>query len=115
MTDHRPSNDDLLSAYFDGETTPDERAEAERRLHASTDARRELNEIGEVSQLLRSLPHEGLPRDFAAQVLARAEREMLLAAPAPPEAIVRTGLKRRRARWFALGSLVATAALVLAV
>ncbi|HUG92058.1 MAG TPA: hypothetical protein VML55_14560 [Planctomycetaceae bacterium] len=113
MTD-KHSTDDLLSSFFDGEATPEERAEVERRLRVSAEARRELTEIGQVSSLIRSLPRAPLPEQFAAQVLARAEREMLLAAPAGSGATAHS-VARRRTRWFALGSLIATAAVVLVV
>src|SRR5687768_11680260 len=112
MTDERLSHE-LLSAYFDGEASPAEHTEAERLLHASAEARRELDEIGQLPDLVRGLPYERLPEHFAVQVLARAEREMLLAGPAAGTPVVKP--PRRRAQWFAVGSLVATAALVLVI
>ena len=40
------SPDDLLSAYFDGELSSQNHADVERLLQTSSEARRELDEIG---------------------------------------------------------------------
>jgi len=103
--------DDLLSAYFDGEATPEESAAAERRMYESDEARREHHEIGELSRLLQSLPRDTPPQELAPSVLQRAERETLLASDkhsSPASAA-------RRSRMVIGGSLFATAAALLAM
>jgi hypothetical protein len=103
--------DDLLSAYFDGEATPEESAAAERRMYESDEARREHREIGEISRLLQSLPRDTPPQELAPSVLQRAERETLLAAD---KQLTSTSAVRRT-RLVIGGSLFATAAAVLAM
>lgn len=99
-------SDDVLSAYLDGECSPQERAEVERRLENSPEFRAELNGLRAVSGLLQELPRQELPAEFAATVMQAAERRMLL-----PE---RTAAPRRTARSakYLIGSLVAAAAAV---
>ncbi|MCX7419331.1 MAG: hypothetical protein NT013_07315 [Planctomycetia bacterium] len=70
--------DDLLSAYYDGESTPAERAVVEQQLTDHANIRRELSQIGQVSALLKELPRRTLPTEFPQQVLKVIEREMLI-------------------------------------
>ena len=100
------SSNDLLSAYFDGELSSQNRAEVERLLQASSEARRELDEIGALSQLLRSLPSDAAPDELAPSVLQRAERDSLL-----PAAQSETPVSGRTRAWaIVVGGLVATTA-----
>ncbi|MGQ0634574.1 MAG: anti-sigma factor family protein [Planctomycetaceae bacterium] len=102
-----PFAEEVLSAYFDGELPPEQRAQVERWLETSPRAQQTLAQMRQVSAGLRSLPRAELPAEFAAQVLQEAERQMLLpvaAAARPPRPI--------RAWLFAAGGL-ATAALLL--
>jgi len=108
---YKPQNE-LLSAYFDHETTPDEAAVAEQLLHLSESARSEFEDIRELSEQLKSLPPKMAPEEFAPSVLKRAERESLLDFH-PPE-------PSRALRWrswslVAGGLLTATATLLTAV
>jgi hypothetical protein len=74
-------DDELLSAYLDGELTTDERATVDRWLTESAEHRQLLEELRSLSQSLESLPRLRLEDDFYQSVLRRAEREMLSAGP----------------------------------
>src|SRR5256885_154547 len=79
-----PRINDMLSAYFDGEATPEECAEVERLRNTSPQVQRQLQEFERVSRLLGELPRESAPAEFPSDVLRLAERKMLLPdAPAP--------------------------------
>lgn len=71
---------ELISAYLDGELTPDERAEAERLLEASSQLRADLEDFSRLSDLIRALPRESAPPELAAAIRAKAEEQSLLAA-----------------------------------
>lgn len=60
--------DELISAYFDGEVSPDERAVVERLLATSGEAQRELNETARLSALLHSFPRESAPAELAGNI-----------------------------------------------
>ncbi|HVJ67224.1 MAG TPA: zf-HC2 domain-containing protein [Caulifigura sp.] len=62
--------DELLSAYLDGEVTPEERAAVERRLEQSPAMRETLDELSEVGELVRSLPRARAPEDLPNRVVA---------------------------------------------
>jgi anti-sigma factor RsiW/anti-anti-sigma regulatory factor len=66
-----PFSEELLSAYLDGELTPHERAEVERRLEESPSLREHLDELAEVSRQVRSLPRPEAPSELHVQVSAR--------------------------------------------
>lgn len=68
-----PHNDELLSAYLDGELTAAERAEVERRLAEDPTARQALEELRGVSETLRGLPVRPAEAGFAAGVMQRVE------------------------------------------
>ena len=90
-----PQNE-LLSAYLDGELSAAEQAEMERLLAASPDARQLLEELRALSTTLQSLPQEKLDEDLGPRVLRVAERRMLTgeepdAAPTP---LVRSAFRR---------------------
>lgn len=108
----RPEPDDLLSAYFDHEVTPEERAAAEQLLETDPTARQELEEIGGLSDLLKTLPREEAPDYLLPAALQRAERDALL-----PHATAVTAVAsrpRRRREWFVvLAGLLTTSAAVL--
>jgi hypothetical protein len=71
---------ELISAYLDGELTPDERAEAERLLESSSQLRADLEDFSRLSDLIRALPRESAPPELAAAIRAKAEEQSLLAA-----------------------------------
>lgn len=70
-------DDELLSAYLDGELADDERARVERWLAEQPESRQLLEELRAVKQRLETLPAARLGEDFADRVLRQAEREML--------------------------------------
>jgi hypothetical protein len=81
--------DELISAYFDGEASPEERAVVERLLASSEDAQRELSETAKLSALLHSFPRESAPAELIGNVLRQTERmatpvqAAAVAAPVP--------------------------------
>ena len=104
--------DELISAYFDGEVTPDERAEVERLLAASTELRQQLDETSKLSALLHSFPRESAPRDLTANVQKRVEAATLPTSPPLPS----PHLKNWRREWTAFGAgVLATMASLLAM
>ena len=76
-----PTQNELLSAYLDGELTADERAEVERLLEADPTARRALDELRSLSAALRALPRAKLDEDLNERVLCMAAQRMLLEGP----------------------------------
>lgn len=76
-----PENE-LFSAYVDGELTADEQAQIDELLAASPAARQLVDELRALSSSLQALPMHKIGEDISAQVLRRAEREML-SEPAP--------------------------------
>jgi len=63
--------EELISAYFDGEVTAEERATVESYLAGSEEAQRELNETARLSALLHSFPREVAPASLAAGIEER--------------------------------------------
>ncbi|HVW00897.1 MAG TPA: hypothetical protein VHB77_11180, partial [Planctomycetaceae bacterium] len=98
--------DSLISAFYDGELNDADRQAVEHRLADDADARRELADYGQLSDLLQELDREPLPEEFTAQVLQRLERRTLLPQPATPR-------HPRVWAWSALVPLLATAAVLL--
>jgi hypothetical protein len=76
-------SNELISALFDGEVSPDERAEAQRQIASSSETRREFQEIQSLSKLLQDMSHDAAPNGFRAEVLQAAQRKMLLAETGP--------------------------------
>ncbi len=79
----RVSQEELISAYFDGMVTAEEREHAERLLQASTAARAWLAQLKTMQPRLQDLPRQKMPTDCTAAVLRKAEQEMLLAGAGP--------------------------------
>jgi anti-sigma factor RsiW len=70
-------DDELLSAYLDGELTADESARVERLLVERPESRQLLEELRLVRESLQALPRGRLGDDFSQHVLRQAERELL--------------------------------------
>ncbi|RIK83222.1 MAG: hypothetical protein DCC67_06210 [Planctomycetota bacterium] len=91
-------DDELLSAYVDGELTAAERALVEERLRADPAAARLVAEMRRLSQALRALPRESLGYDLRPAVeRATADRRAALVQPAlaePGPPIAERGFKR---------------------
>ena len=85
--DHE-QNDQLLSAYLDGELNADERAQVEQLLATSAEARELVDELKAIRAGLQGLPRHQLEPDFAQQVLRRAEQAKSSAAPSESKAAI---------------------------
>lgn len=72
-----PTDEELLSAYLDGEVTADEQARVERRLAEDAGYRQLHDELRALRQHLESLPIARMPADFSQTVLEAAERQMV--------------------------------------
>ncbi len=68
-----PSENELLSAYLDGELLADERAEVEEALDRDPAAREFVAELRALCATLRSLPAHKLDDDFAQRVASLAK------------------------------------------
>lgn len=65
-------DDELLSAYVDGELTAAERAQVEERLRTDPAAVAFVEELRGLSAVVKSLPRETVGRDLRATILAKA-------------------------------------------
>jgi hypothetical protein len=109
----QPVSDELLSAYVDGEVSPQEAQQVERWLAYSPQGREKVAELRRLSGLLQELPRAELPEEFATEVLQQAERQMLLTAfrNAAPQPL----WKRVRYWAFTIGAPAAAACLLVVV
>lgn len=117
-----PENE-LFSAYIDGELTAEEQAQVEEVLSSSAAARQLVDDLRSLSQSLQALPAYHLDNGLAESVLRRAERQMLSqpAAPLPefhqvePLRVERSSWARRllRPRNFAWSAIAIAVAVVL--
>jgi len=122
-----PENE-LLSAYLDGELTAEEQARVEQLLAQNAAARQLLDELRALSATLQSLPARKLEEGLSGDVLRIAERRMLAESPEPGQAaepspgettaetplwrmIVRRALQPRNLLWPAIA--VAAAILIM--
>lgn len=96
---NQPVPDELISAYFDGEVTPDERQRIEALLESSIEVRQLLDDTSKLSALLHSFPREAAPSYLSKNV----ERQIatIVLPPSPP--LVPTGRSLRR-EWLAFGA-----------
>jgi|GEM_PF-2322244 hypothetical protein len=101
---------ELLSAYFDGELSPEDRQRAERMLEESVDARRDIDGVAELSELVKSLPTEPAPAELLSAVMRQAERDTLLPTNNAPPVASKVG---SRSWMTVIGGIAATAAAVL--
>jgi hypothetical protein len=74
QTNHDDFDEELLSAYVDGELTAAERALVEERLRSDPTAAALVEELRTLSSAIKSLPRETLGRDLRAGVLAEVEQ-----------------------------------------
>lgn len=113
-----PQNE-LLSAYLDGELTAAEQADVEQLLAANPAARRLLDELRLLSTAIQSLPQQRVGEDLSQHVLRMAERRMLTEgepgdssglpeAPVPLSRTLRDRFANRRtAIWTGLAVAIA--------
>jgi hypothetical protein len=103
-------SDEQISSYFDGEVTPEERAEIERLLETSDEARREFDEYKKLSALMNNLPIESAPRNLSANVSRKL-------GPTVSETVTASSPSKvnqsRRSVWMIAGSLTAIAVVLL--
>ncbi|WP_437229962.1 anti-sigma factor family protein [Planctomicrobium sp. SH661] len=100
--------EELLSAYLDGELSPAEKADVERRLQESSELRELLAEMKEVSLQVRMLPRPYAPPEMRTEVLHQIDQRRI--SPRASRSGGSAGLGRI-ARW----SAVAVAACLLVV
>jgi hypothetical protein len=94
-------DEELLSAYIDGELSAAERASVEQWLTDDVAARELLDELSEASGLVRSLPRHAAPPDLRDAVLARLRAPQ---AARPPAAVPPRPNWRRRTTWVAVSA-----------
>ena len=109
---NQPVPDELISAYFDGEVTPEERSEVERLLEASPEFRQLLDETSRLSALLHSFPREAAPPELAVNVQKQVQHAVQV--PSFPNSNNRRSLRRE---WtaFSVGILATVASLLMFV
>jgi hypothetical protein len=109
--------DDLISAYFDGEVTPDERGDVERLLESSADLRQQLDDTAKLSALLHSFPRQASPADLALNVQRRVESAAIINAFVINTPVTPARGRSLRREWtaFGAGTLVTLASLLLLV
>lgn len=122
-------NDELISAYLDGELTADEQALVEQKLSESPEHQQMLGELSALRDSFQSLPSFSLGEKFGGRVLRAAERSMLADRPenmesrsepardgqaaTPAHTAIDHATGDRRGWQLALGSIAAIAALLL--
>jgi|GEM_PF-2067913 len=104
--------DELISAYFDGEVTPSERAQVEQLLESSTELRQLLDDTSKLSALLHSFPREAAPSELAANVQRQIEAKTPPAIPVLP---AKRHSLRREGFAFASGIIATAASLMIYV
>ena len=94
MADTKSSDafdDELLSAYVDGELDEEQRTMVEQRLREDTRAKQLVDELQSLSSSLQSLPREQVGKELRAGVLRQAEEQRALLASRQDQ---RGGLRR---------------------
>jgi len=111
--------DEMLSAFLDGELSPQEREQVERHLAASAADRQLVAELKALRSEVQSLPPVAVSADFADRVVrsAIAEAEKHNAAAAVKSLPAASDRRQRRRVWIgaAVASAAALAAAVLLV
>ena len=115
-------DEDVLSAYLDGECTDAERAWVDEQLATSEETRAVLAEVAEARDAVRALPLRDAPPEFWARLLAADPQPVPADAPSVPAPSVPAPVdlaeaRRRRSpgRWLAAAAGVAAAAVIAAV
>ena len=94
-----PAQYELLSAYLDDELAPRERAEVEALVQGNAEAATLLEQLRDVQQTMASGAAPQAPAGFAEEVMAAAERQILLGDVEAPI--------RPRLRWTAWSAAAA--------
>ncbi len=95
-----------LSAYLDGELTPQEQAEVEAWLAADPEARRLLAQLRATVDAVQSLPRAHASEELLGNLRTRLERKALLDTPGPVEVITRTPALSW-GKWVAAAAVIA--------
>ncbi|MEM8946780.1 MAG: hypothetical protein AAGD11_16520 [Planctomycetota bacterium] len=95
-------DEELLSAFVDGELRGDELKEVEQRLATDPAARELVDELRTLSSELQSLPIETVGQSLRDSVMQRAERAMLLGTADPPTVPTQQADGSRRWAWAAM-------------
>lgn len=85
-TPNEQFDDELLSAYLDGELDAATRAAVDERLRTDERARRLLTELRQASETVKALPPAKLGRDLRGSVLAAIEKASIEPATIPMRA-----------------------------
>jgi anti-sigma factor RsiW len=75
MTNHDHFDDELLSAYVDGELTAAERAQVEERLRTDPQAAQLVEELRSLSRAIKAMPRQPLGRDLWPGIKAELNAE----------------------------------------
>jgi len=78
MSEERDNIRELLSAYIDGEVTPEQSRAVEQAVAKDPELALELHELTATRRLVTGMSRERAPRGFVRKVMARAERKHLL-------------------------------------
>ena len=110
-------DEDVLSAYLDGECTDAERAWVEEQLATSEETRGVLAEVAAARDAVRALPLRDAPPEFWARLLAADPEPVPGDEPAMAAPVDLTEARRRRGpgRWLAAAAGAAAAAVIAAV
>ena len=95
-----------LSAYLDGELTPQEQAEVEAWLATDPEARRLLAELRATVDAVQLLPRARASEELLGNLRTRMERRALLDTPGPAEVVTRTPALSW-GRWVAAAAVIA--------
>ena len=93
-------DEELISAYLDGELTGDQRRSVEKFLEDDPSAREVLEDYSDVSQMIRELPRPAAPSDLRETVLTGIRAASRPAASQP----VAVSTRSRRLYWIASAS-----------
>ncbi len=110
-------NEDLLSAYVDGEVTDEQRALVEARLAESSSTRALLAEIEAARDAVRALPMRDAPPEFWVRILdgTGLDADAVIADVPAPVVSLESRRTSRLPRWVAVAGGAAAAAVIAAV
>jgi len=112
-------NEDLLSAYLDGECTDAERRWVEDQVASSAELRAVLDDVRSARDAVRALPLRDAPPEFWAGLLAGTDAAARIDAPVSrddvPVSLDERRNRRRPSRWLAAAGGAAAAAVVAVV
>jgi negative regulator of sigma E activity len=109
---NREFNDELLSAYLDGQLAAGELAAAEAHLAANPDARALLSELRTLSDEVRTLPRQSAGPQFAERVVQAAVAQSKTTATVSPASTPTNKVRRGSRLPVVLAGVAAIAAAV---